>query len=146
TTVTLYGFGVDPDTDSFTYAWTQVHDTSGAPLQGDTVVQLSDTSSQTPSFTAPDVPNGTQQIDLVFQLIVNDGTINSAPAYVTVHVLNTNDPPIAALTVNGQMPDINNAVNGVPAGSQVTLDGSTSSDPNPNTTLTYTWTQLNPDP
>ena len=146
TTVTLYGFGVDPDTDSFTYAWTQVHDTSGAPLQGDTVVQLSDTSSQTPSFTAPDVPNGTQQIDLVFQLIVNDGTINSAPAYVTVHVLNTNDPPIAALTVNGQMPDINNAVNGVPAGSQVNLDGSTSSDPNPNTTLTYTWTQLNPNP
>jgi hypothetical protein len=147
TTVTLYGFGVDPDLDTFAYAWTQVHDTSGAALQqGDTAVQLSDTSSQTPSFTAPDVPNGTQQIDLVFQLIVNDGTINSAPAYVTVHVLNTNDPPIAALTVNGQMPDMNNAVNGVPASSQVNLDGSTSSDPNPNTTLTYTWTQLNPDP
>ena len=146
-TVTLYGFGVDPDLDTFAYAWTQVHDTSGAALQqGDTSVQLSDTSSQTPSFTAPDVPNGTQQIDLVFQLIVNDGTINSAPAYVTVHVMNTNDPPIAALTVNGQMPDMNNAVNGVPASSQVNLDGSTSSDPNPNTTLTYTWTQLNPDP
>jgi K319-like protein/putative Ig domain-containing protein len=147
TTVTLYGFGVDPDQDTFAYAWTQVHDTSGAPpQQGDPAVQLSDTSSQTPSFIAPDVPNGIQQIDLVFQLIVNDGTINSAPAYVTVHVLNTNDPPIAALTVNGQMPDINNAVNGVPASSQVTLDGSTSSDPNPNTTLTYTWTQINPDP
>jgi large repetitive protein len=152
TTVTLYGFGVDPDQDTFAYAWTQVHDTSGTALQqGDPTVQLSGTSSQTPSFIAPDVPNGTQQIDLVFQLIVNDGTINSAPAYVTVHVLNTNDPPIAALTVNGQMPDMNNAVNGVPASSQVTLDGSTSSDPNnppsdPNHGLTYTWTQLNPDP
>jgi Putative Ig domain/REJ domain/PKD domain len=146
TPVTLYGFGVDPDNDTFTYAWTQVHDTGGAPLQqGDTAVQLSDTSSQTPNFTAPNVPNGQQQIDLVFQLIVNDGTINSAPAYVTVHVLNTNDPPIAALTVNGQMPDMNNAVNGVPASTQVTLDGSTSSDPN-NNIQSYTWTQLNPDP
>ncbi|PYJ92371.1 MAG: hypothetical protein DME62_12985 [Verrucomicrobia bacterium] len=147
TTVTLYGFGVDPDTDSFTYAWTQVHDTGCAPVQPgvDTVADLQGKTSATPSFTAPDVPNGQQQIDLVFQLIVNDGTINSAPAYVTVHVLNTNDPPIAALTVNGQMPNINNAVNGVPAGTQVTLDGSTSSDRN-NNIQTYTWTQLNPDP
>jgi hypothetical protein len=147
TTVTLYGFGVDPDTDSFTFKWTQVHDTGGGALQqGDTVVQLSDPSSQTPNFSAPDVPNGQQQIDLVFQLIVNDGTIDSAPAYVTVHVLNTNDPPVAALTVNGQTPDVNNAVNGVPAGTQVTLNGITSSDPNPGTSLTYTWTQINPDP
>src|SRR6266536_253201 len=38
TNVTLYGFGVDPDLDTFTYAWTQVHDTGGTPLQsGDTV-------------------------------------------------------------------------------------------------------------
>jgi hypothetical protein len=147
TPVTLYGFGVDPDQDTFTYAWTQVHDTGGAPLQpGDTIVNLSPTSSQAPTFTAPDVPNGIQQIDLVFQLIVNDGTINSAPSYVTVHVLNTNDPPIAALTVNGQTPDMNNAVNGVPALTQVTLDGSPSTDLKGPQPLTYTWTQLNPDP
>jgi hypothetical protein len=148
TPVTLYGFGVDPDLDTFTYTWTQVHDTGGTPIgAGDTIVNLnvSPSSPQAPTFTAPDVPNGQQQIDLVFQLIVNDGTINSAPAYVTVHVLNTNDPPIAALTVNGQTPDMNNAVDGVHAGTQVTLDGSTSSDPNPGTSFTYTWTQIDPD-
>src|SRR5439155_906624 len=62
TTVTLYGFGVDPDTDSFTYAWTQVHDTGGAPVQPgvDTVADLQGKTSATPSFTAPDVPNGQQ--------------------------------------------------------------------------------------
>src|SRR5438128_9674221 len=122
TTVTLYGFGVDPDTDSFTYAWTQVHDTGGAPVQPgvDTVADLQGKTSATPSFTAPDVPNGQQQIDLVFQLIVNDGTINSAPAYVTVHVLNTNDPPIAALTANGQLQTSQNPLNAVPPGPQVT--------------------------
>src|SRR5439155_10017069 len=31
--VTLYGFGVDPDLDTFTYAWKQVHDTGGTDLQ-----------------------------------------------------------------------------------------------------------------
>ncbi len=50
-TVTLYGFGTDPDNDVLTFNWTQVHDTSGTPLEpGDTVVMLSDnTSSVRPS-------------------------------------------------------------------------------------------------
>jgi hypothetical protein len=136
TDVTLYGFGVDPDGDLLTYAWTQVHDTGGTPLQsGDTVVALDDNTSATPAFTAPDLTSGTQQVDLVFQLTVNDGTINSAPSYVTIHVLNTNDPPVAAATANP-----------APAlvGSTVTLDGSGSSDPNlgQGDSLTYTWTQI----
>src|SRR6266496_624680 len=137
TNVTLYGFGVDPDLDTFTYAWTQVHDTGGTPFQTgvDTMATLDDNTSATPSFTAPDLPNGTQQIDLVYQLTVNDGTINSAPSYVTIHVLNTNDPPVAAATASP-----------APAheGFTVTLDGSGSSDPNQNQgdTLTYTWTQV----
>src|SRR6266487_969708 len=96
TNVTLYGFGVDPDLDTFTYAWTQVHDTGGTPLQGsDTAAPLSDNSSSSPTFTAPDLPNGIQQVDLVYGLTVNDGSINSAPSYVTIHVLNTKDPPVA---------------------------------------------------
>src|SRR6266487_3560677 len=136
TNVTLYGFGVDPDLDTFTYAWTQVHDTGGTPLQsGDTVVPLSDNTVAAPTFTAPDLVNGIQQTDLVYQLTVNDGTINSAPSYVTIHVLNTNDPPVAAATASP-----------APAheGFTVTLDGSGSSDPNQNQgdTLTYTWTQI----
>jgi K319L-like, PKD domain/Putative Ig domain len=132
--VTLYGLGTDPDTDQLTFTWTQVHDTSGKPLgPGDTSVALSDNTSAHPTFTAPDVPNGQQQIDLVFQLTVNDGTINSAPSYVTIHVLNTNDPPIAAASASPAP---------APEGATVTLDGSGSSDPNQNQgdTLTYTWT------
>src|SRR5438094_632350 len=73
--VTLYGFGVDPDLDTFTYAWKQVHDTGGTDLQsGDTPDPLSDNSVKSPTFTAPDLPNGIQQVDLVYQLTVNDGT------------------------------------------------------------------------
>ena len=143
TDVTLYGFGVDPDGDQPTFSWTQVHDTAGMPFQSgvDTMVTLDDNTSATPTFTAPDVPNGTQQIDLVFQLTVNDGTINSAASYMTIHVLNTNDPPVAVATA---------APSTVPESGTVTLDGSGSSDPNntisdPNhDTLTYTWTQVGP--
>jgi K319-like protein len=135
TNVTLYGFGTDPDGDMLTFNWTQVHDTSGTPLgNGDTKVDLSDDTSNSPTFTAPDLPNGIQQVDLVYQLTVNDGTINSAPSYVTVHVNNTNDPPIAMATATPAP---------APEGATVILDGSGSSDPNQAAnTLTYTWTQV----
>jgi len=137
TNVTLYGFGVDPDNDLLSFNWMQVHDTGGTPFQTgvDTMATLDDNTSATPSFTAPDLPNGTQQIDLVYQLTVNDGTINSAPSYVTIHVLNTNDPPVAVATASPAP---------APEGTPVTLDGSGSSDPNQiqGDTLTYTWTQV----
>src|SRR6266700_4292631 len=138
TTVTIYGFGIDPDNDVLTPQWTQVHDTGGAPHQPDDTVVDFDKTSWTPSFTAPDVPNGQQQIDLVFQLTVYDGTINSAPSYVTIHVLNTNDPPVAGATVNGMSDDPVKVDAGT---ASVILDGSTSTDPN-NDTLTYKWEQI----
>jgi hypothetical protein len=133
TAVTLYGAGSDPDGDAVSFNWTQVHDTSGAPLQpGDTVVFLSDNTSTAPTFTAPDVTTAQQHIDLVFQLITNDGQLNSGPSYVTIRANNTNDPPVASPTVS-------------PAsaleGDLVTLDGTLSSDPNLDT-LTYTWAQV----
>jgi hypothetical protein len=132
TPVTLWGSGSDPDSDPITFHWTQVHDTSGAPLQnGDTSVPLSDNTSSTPSFTAPDVSTVQQYIDLVFQLITNDGYLNSGPSYVMIRVKNTNDPPVSVPAVS-------------PAsaleGDTVTLDGSLSTDPN-HDTLTYTWAQ-----
>jgi hypothetical protein len=131
--VTLYGFASDPDGDAVTFTWTQVHDTTGAPLQGgDIAVTLSDNMSTTPTFTAPNLTTQSS-VDLVFQLIVNDGHLNSGPDYATIRVLNTNDPPVA-------MPAATPA--SAFEGNTVTLDGSASNDPNMGDTLTYTWEQI----
>jgi REJ domain/Putative Ig domain len=130
--VTLYGAGSDPENAPLTFHWTQVHDTEGHALQaGDTAVELSDDTSATPTFTAPDVSTAQQHIDLIFQLITNDGQLNSGPSYVTIRVNNTNDPPVADPTVSPLS---------ALEGDLVTLDGSLSSDPN-NDPLTYTWAQ-----
>jgi hypothetical protein len=142
TDVTIYGFGTDPDAydnPMTQFTWNQVHDTSGNPLTGSdpVVTLLPNSSSQGPTFTAPAVANGLQQIDLVFRLTVSDGLASSGPSYVTIHVLNTNDPPIPALTVNGSG---DNPVQ-VGQGTFVTLDGSLSIDPN-NDTLQYKWEQI----
>lgn len=83
TLVTLDGTGSnDSDGDGLTYAWTQVAGPS---------VALSDSSSSTPSFTAPLVgPGGAT---LVFQVVVNDGLADSLPDEVAITVQNVNDPP-----------------------------------------------------
>ncbi|MFM5893532.1 MAG: PKD domain-containing protein [Novosphingobium sp.] len=75
TTVTLNGgASTDPDGNPLTYHWTQV---SGPP------VTLINPASATPAFVAPNV-TGTQNI--VFQLVVNDGSVDSAPDTVTIAV------------------------------------------------------------
>ena len=131
--VTLYGFGTDPDNDLLTFSWTQVHDTSGLPLQpGDTVVMLSNNTSSSPTFAAPNLTTQSS-VDLVFQLTTNDGFLSSGPSYVTIRVLNSNEPPVAVPSAT-------------PAsaleGQTVTLDGTGSHDPNMSDILTYTWVQV----
>jgi|GEM_PF-6773898 len=74
-TVTLNGTGsYDGDADPLTYAWTQ---TAGP------AVTLTGPSTASPTFTAPATISGTT---LTFQLIVNDGTVNSVPDTVNIVV------------------------------------------------------------
>lgn len=74
-TVTLDGSGSsDADNDPLTYAWSQ---TVGP------AVTLSSSTSVSPTFTAPATLSGTT---LTFQLVVNDGTVNSSPDTVDIVV------------------------------------------------------------
>ena len=79
-TVTLDGTGsADPDPQSLNYSWTQV----GGPA----VVLSSDIDPQ-PTFV-PGIP-----ADYLFELIVDDGDLFSAPDTVTINVVN-GAPPLA---------------------------------------------------
>lgn len=68
-TVTLQGSGTDPDGDALTYLWT--------PTTG-----LSDATQAMPVFSPRD------EGDRTFSLVVSDGDSSSAPASVTVRVVN----------------------------------------------------------
>ncbi|WP_440959077.1 autotransporter domain-containing protein [Oceanicaulis sp. LC35] len=81
--VTLNGSAsTDPDGDALSYRWTQV--------SGPTVT-LSDANTASPSFTAPDVDANTQ---LVFELVVSDGSVDSVASQVTVSVR-----PVGSITI-----------------------------------------------
>ena len=119
--VNLNGSGSsDPNLDPITFLWTQ---TAGP------AVTLSNPASATPTFTAPQVSVNTV---LTFQLVVNDGLLNSSPDTVNVTVLNViaNQAPIANA---GPDQTVNEGV-------LVTLNGTGSSDPDGNP-LTFSWTQ-----
>jgi hypothetical protein len=106
----------DPDGDTLGYLWTQ---TAGAQ------VSLDDPASAVIGFYA--VTEGV----LKFQLVVRDGELASAPAFVEVTVDGGNQVPIA---------DAGSNLRGV-VGEQFCLDGSGSYDPDPGDTLTYLWSQ-----
>ncbi len=72
----------DPDGDSLSFTWTQF---SGS------LVTLLNPSSSTPYFLAPPVVPGGEA--LTFRLVVNDGQLDSDPDYVTINIINVNDPP-----------------------------------------------------
>ena len=121
TGVTLNGTAsFDPEGNPLTYAWTQ--------LAGPAVA-LSDASAATPAFTAPSVDADTL---LVFQLVVNDGALDSSAdgTAVIVRRLPANRPPEADAG-----PDRT-----VEEGLPVALDGTGSSDPDGDA-ISFSWTQ-----
>lgn len=114
-TVTLDGSASsDPDGDALTYRWTLTARPAGS------VAALQNATTPSPSFTV-DKPG-----DYTAQLIVNDGSLDSAPD--TVRISTQNTAPVARATAPAQ----------ATTGAAITLDGSTSSDPDGDT-LTFQW-------
>ena len=121
--VDLSGSATDADIDdganqTLSYLWTQV--------SGTTVTLTGDTTT-TPSFNAPSTPNAQ---DLVFRLTVSDGSGGVGTADVTVSV-EANQLPVA---------DAGTDQSDIQPNTLVTLDGSGSSDADPQT-ITYLWEQ-----
>lgn len=133
TAVTLYGAGSDADNDNFTYNWT---------LATGSVDDLSGTNTVSPTFTAPNVASGQQFVDLTFKLVLNDGFSNSVPSYITVRVLNTNDPPSAVAKAGTTLETLSAESVSVNENDNVLLDGNSSTDQNVGDMLTYSWTQI----
>jgi len=92
------------DGDSLTYTWSILSAPAGS------AAVLSSVHAVKPTFTVDLLG------DYVIQLIVNDGTVNSNPATVTITT--ENSPPVANA----------GPAQTVPLGSVVTLDGTGSSD------------------
>ena len=115
TLVTLDGTAsTDADGDAITYAWSLIAVPAGS------IASLDDPASAMPSFTA-DVPG-----DYVAELVVNDGTEDSAPDTVVVSTANTRPVADAGLDQTA------------PVGATVSLFGGASSDANGDP-LTYAW-------
>ena len=119
--VTLDGSGSnDPEGDPLTYQWAQV---AGIPA-----VSLISANAIRPTFAAPNVPRG--GTTLTFELIVNDGQLNSDPDTVNITIKDVNHSPVAFAG-----PDQT-----VQENSPVLLDGSASYDPDSDA-ITYNWLQ-----
>jgi subtilisin family serine protease len=120
--VRLTGAGSsDVDGNSLTFSWSFISRPAGSSAA------LSDPFAVNPTFTADRFGNYT------IQLIVNDGTVNSAPD--TVVISTQNSAPVA-----NAGPDQT-----VHAGTTVTLNGSGSSDVDGNP-LGYSWTMISRPP
>jgi hypothetical protein len=114
-TVTLDGSGSsDVDGNALSYSW------SFTSMPAGSTAALNDTTSANPTFTVDKA--GTY----VASLIVNDGTVNSAPDTITISTIN-----VAPVADAGSDQSVN-------VGDSVTLNGGGSSDADGDT-ITYSW-------
>ncbi len=119
------GASTDPDGDTLTFHWTfdRVPDGSSLPDKEKPFSSNNTSDATQPTFQPDRV--GTY----IIKLVVNDGHVDSGADFVIVTVTEPEDRPVAnaGLDVTGA------------AGTLITLDGSTSYDPQ-GRTLTYAWT------
>ena len=125
--VTLNGSdSFDPDGDLITYDWTLVEQPAGSAL---TSQSLTGRQTPNPTFT-PDVDGR-----YVFELIVNDGQVDSELDTVAITATPSNVPP------NADAGPDQYALVDARVDTTVVLDGSTSHDPDQGPgPLTYQWT------
>ena len=130
--VTLDGTGSsDPDGDNLTYAWTQI---SGPTLS---LVAVTTKASNAATVARPTYRGPQANAVTVFQLIVNDGTVNSPADTVTI-TWGANGAPVANA---GADQNLVADFTGGGTAQTVTVDAAASSDPDGDT-LTYAWSQI----
>ena len=111
----------DPDRDPLTYQWVLISQPTGSSEA------LSSTTTSKPTLNASTAGN------YVASLVVNDGTVISDYAFITLTVM---APPVAKAEVtNGTIALTGN----IASGTSLTLDGTGSTDPL-KAALTYQWT------
>jgi RHS repeat-associated protein len=106
----------DPDGDRLAYLWTLEERPVGS------LAALNGVDRARPVFFADEAG------DYLLKLVVNDGKVDSPPAFVRIHASATNAPPTADAG-----PD-----QSVPAGASVRLDGRGSRDPE-GAPISYAW-------
>ncbi len=121
------GAGFDNDGDALAYEWIEIDDEDDGEPVKEATVTLINPDRATVSFEVPELRGGQRVI--ILQLTVTDSWGVFDTDTVTITVLGRNEDPVADAGPDQR----------VSARSQVELDGSDSSDPDPGDLFTFSW-------